>query len=119
MNSITIYHNPQCTTSRHVLAHIRALGIEPIIIEYLKTPLTRLELITLLQKMAVPIREVLRSKEPIYNELNLSNLQLSDDVLIDAIMAHPILMNRPIVETASIAQLCRPSESVLNFLSTN
>lgn len=119
MNSVTIYHNPQCGTSRNVLAHVHELGIEPIIIEYLKTPLTRLELTALLQKMAVPIREVLRSKEPIYNELNLSSLQLSDDVLIDTIMTYPILINRPIVETELTAKLCRPSESVLTFLSAN
>ena len=116
MSGITIYHNPQCGTSRNTLALIRNSGAEPEVIEYLKTPPTRDTLRTLLTKMAIPVRALLRSKEAIYAELALDNPALGDDALIDAMLAHPILINRPIVVTPLGARLCRPSEAVLDIL---
>jgi len=111
---VTIYHNPQCGTSRNVLALIRNAGIEPEIIEYLKTPPTREKLQALIARMAVPIRDVVRQKEAIYQELGLD--ALGDDALLDAMLAHPILINRPIVVTPLATRLCRPSEAVLDIL---
>ncbi|GFE94853.1 arsenate reductase (glutaredoxin) [Acetobacter persici] len=114
--TITIYHNPACGTSRNVLALIRNSGDEPRIIEYLKTPPSRAELVSLIARMGVPVRSVLRENGTSFLELGLDNLILTDDALIDAMIAHPILMNRPIVVTPLGAALCRPSERVLNIL---
>ncbi|MEE3499854.1 arsenate reductase (glutaredoxin) [Acidiphilium acidophilum] len=114
--SVIIYHNPDCGTSRNVLALIRNAGIEPTIIEYLKTPPTRTELVGLIKRMGVPVRSVLREKGTPYAELNLDDSALSDDALLDAMMAHPILINRPIVVTPLSVKLCRPSETVLDIL---
>jgi arsenate reductase (glutaredoxin) len=116
MYPITIYHNPNCGTSRNVLAFIREAGMEPTIVEYLKTPLNAEQLKTLIAKMKVPVREVLRQKGTPYDELGLDNPALSDDDLIQAMVKDPILMNRPIVVTATTAKLCRPSESVKELL---
>ena len=116
MSTITIYHNPQCGTSRNTLALIRNSGAEPEVIEYLKTPPTREKLVQLIEKMGVRVRDVLRSKERIYAELGLDDPGLTDDQLIDAMMAHPILINRPIVQTPLGTRLCRPSENVLDIL---
>lgn len=116
MPSITIYHNPQCGTSRNVLALIRNAGIEPQVIDYLKTPPSRDKLIELVAQLKMPVREVLRRKGTPYDELQLDNPGLSDDALFDAMVAHPILMNRPIVVTQLGARLCRPSEAVLDIL---
>ena len=116
MSDTTIYHNPQCSTSRNVLALIRNTGSEPEVIEYLKTPPTRETLLALMAQMAVPVRDVMRRKEALYGELALDNPALSDDALIDAMLAHPILINRPIVVTALGTRLCRPSETVLDIL---
>jgi arsenate reductase (thioredoxin) len=114
--NITIYHNPDCGTSRNVLALIRNSGEEPKIIEYLKTPPTRDELVSLIDRMGVPVRDVLRRKGTPYDALGLDNPSLTDDALIDAMMAHPILINRPIVVTPDTVKLCRPSETVLDLL---
>lgn len=116
MSHITIYHNPACGTSRNTLAMIRASGVEPQIIEYLKTPPSKVELLGLLQKMGISPRELLREKGTPYAELNLGDTSLSDEALIDAILKHPILMNRPVVVTDKGAALCRPSELVLPLL---
>ncbi|MEE3504550.1 arsenate reductase (glutaredoxin) [Acidiphilium acidophilum] len=114
--NVTIYHNPDCGTSRNVLALIRNAGIEPVVIEYLKTPPNRPELANLIARMGIPVRSVLREKDTPYAELGLDNPALSDDALLDAMMAHPILINRPIVVTEIGVKLCRPSESVLGIL---
>ncbi|MBV1835039.1 arsenate reductase (glutaredoxin) [Novacetimonas pomaceti] len=114
--TVTIYHNPACGTSRNVLALMRNSGEEPRIIEYLKTPPNRAELVDLIARMGVPVRSVLREKDTPFHELGLDNPALSDDALIDAIIAHPILMNRPIVVTPLGVALCRPSETVLDIL---
>jgi arsenate reductase len=114
--TVTIYHNPQCGTSRNVLALIRNAGIEPEVIEYLKTPPTKDKLHELVARMAVPVREVIRQKEAAYKELGLDDSALGDDALIDAMLAHPILINRPIVVTPLATRLCRPSEAVLDIL---
>jgi len=116
VSEITIYHNPACGTSRSVLALIRAAGIEPRIVEYLKTPPTRAELQALIARMAVPVRAVLREKGTPYAELGLGDPGLSDDDLLDAMMAHPILINRPLVVTPRGVALCRPSEAVRDLL---
>jgi arsenical resistance protein ArsH len=116
---ITIYHNPDCGTSRNVLAFIRNSGVEPTVIEYLKTPPSRDVLVALIAQMKVPVRDVLRRKGTPYDELRLDNPALSDDELIDAMVAHPILMNRPIVVTPMLTRLCRPSETVLDILPTS
>ena len=114
--TITIYHNPACGTSRNVLALIRNSGEEPRIIEYLKKPPSRAELVDLIARMGVPVRSILREKGTPFHELGLNNPARSDDALIDAMIAHPILMNRPIVVTPLGAALCRPSEAVLDIL---
>ena len=116
MSTITIYHNPICGTSRNVLAMIRNSGAEPTVIEYLKTPPGRDKLVELITALGVPVREVLRQKGTPYEELNLANPALSDAELIDAMVAHPVLMNRPIVITPLGYKLCRPSETVLEIL---
>lgn len=114
--SVTIYHNPACGTSRNVLALIRNSGEEPNVIEYLKTPPSRDELKNLIGRMGIPVRDVLRRKGTPYGEPGLDNPALTDDQLIDAMMAHPILINRPIVVTPIGVKLCRPSETVLDIL---
>jgi arsenate reductase len=114
--STTIYHNPNCGTSRNTLAMIRDAGIEPTVIEYLKTPPSRDELKSLIARMGVAVRDVMRKKEALYEELQLDRPELTDDQLIDAMMAHPILINRPIVVTPLGVKLCRPSEEVLGIL---
>jgi arsenate reductase len=117
--NVTIYHNPQCGTSRNTLALIRDAGIEPEVIEYLKTPPTREKLKELVAQMGVPVREVIREKEAAYKELGLDAPALAADALIDAMLAHPILINRPIVVTPLGTRLCRPSETVLDILPTS
>jgi arsenate reductase len=112
----TIYHNPACGTSRNVLAMIRQSGEEPVIIEYLKTPPSRETLMSLIAEMAIPARALLREKGTPYGELGLADPDLSDEHLLDAMLAHPILINRPIVKTAKGTRLCRPSEVVLEIL---
>ena len=116
MSNITIYHNPKCGTSRNVLALIRNTGTEPEVIDYLKTPPRREKLVELIAQMAVPVRDMMRRKEMLYDELALDNPALGDDALIDAMLAHPILINRPIVATTLGTRLCRPSEAVLDIL---
>ena len=116
MADITIYHNPKCGTSRNVLALIRNTGAEPEVIAYLSTPPTREKLLELLAQMAVPVRDAMRTKESLYKELALDNPALADDALIDAMLAHPVLINRPIVVTPLGTRLCRPSEAVLDIL---
>ena len=114
--TITIYHNPDCGTSRNTLALIRNSGEEPVIIEYLKNPPSRNELVSLIMRMGISVRDVLRRKDTPYDALGLDNPALTDDQLIDAMMAHPILINRPIVVTPLGVKLCRPSEAVLDIL---
>ena len=113
---IVIYHNPDCGTSRNTLAMIRNAGIEPHVVEYLKTPPSRAMLVSLVSRMGGDLRALIREKGTPFNELGLANLSLSDDALIDAMLAHPILINRPIVVTARGVKLCRPSELVLDIL---
>lgn len=115
--TVTIYHNPACGTSRNVLGLIRNSGEEPQIIEYLKTPPSRAELIDLIQRMGMPVRDVLRRKDTPYDALGLDDPALTDDQLLDAMMTHPILINRPIVVTPLGVKLCRPSETVLDILA--
>lgn len=116
MADITIYHNPQCGTSRNTLALIRNSGAEPEVIEYLKTPPGRDTLRQLAAQTGEPVRALMRSKEKLYTELQLDNPALSDEQLLDAMLAHPILINRPIVVTPLGTRLCRPSEAVLDIL---
>ena len=116
MSKVTIYHNPACGTSRNTLAMIRASSVEPEVIEYLKTPPSREKLIELIVQMGISPRDLLREKGTPYADLNLSDLTLGDDALLDAMLQHPILINRPIVVTAKGAKLCRPSELVLALL---
>jgi arsenate reductase len=111
-----IYHNPDCGTSRNTLAMIRHAGIEPHVIEYLKTPPSRAMLRQLIARMRISVREAVREKAPPYAELGLGNAALTDDQLLDAMMAHSILINRPIVVTPKGVRLCRPSELVLDLL---
>ena len=114
--TITIYHNPACGTSRNVLGLIRDSGEQPHVIEYLKTPPSREELVSLIGRMAIPVRDLLRRKGTPYDELGLGDPTLNDDQLIDAMMAHPLLINRPIVVSPKGVKLCRPSEAVLELL---
>lgn len=116
MHTITIYHNPKCGTSRNTLALIRNAGIEPTIVEYLKTPPSAALLRQLITQMHITPRELLREKELAKLELDLANAQ--DDEFINAMLAHPILINRPIVVSALGAKLCRPAELVLDILPT-
>jgi arsenate reductase (glutaredoxin) len=113
---VIIYHNQECGTSRNVLAMIRNSGIEPHIIEYLKCQPTRLLLTQLLARAGLTVRQVLREKGTPYHELGLADPSLSDDALLDAIGAHPILINRPLVVTSQGVRLCRPSELVIDLL---
>ena len=115
--AVTIYHNPACGTSRNALALIRDAGIEPTIIEYLKTPPDRVTLVDLLKRLGMLPRELLREKGTPYAELGLAARHWTDDQLIDQMLAHPILMNRPVVVTPWGARLCRPSEVVLEILA--
>jgi arsenate reductase len=114
--SVTIYHNPACGTSRNTLAMIRQSGEEPEIIQYLKNPPSRARLIELSKAMGIPVRALLREKGTPYAELGLADPKWSDDQLIDFMLAHPILINRPIVVTPKGTKLCRPSEAVLDLL---
>ncbi len=116
MTEVTIYHNPACGTSRNVLGLIRNSGVEPRIVEYLKTPPARGELADLIRRMGVPVRDVLRRKGTPFDDLGLGDPSLTDDRLLDAMVAHPILINRPIVVTPLGVRLCRPSEAVLDIL---
>lgn len=111
-----IYHNPACGTSRNTLALIRNSGVEPVVVEYLKTPPGRERLGELVAAMGVPVRDVLRRKGTPYDELQLDDPKWTDDQLLDAMAEHPILMNRPIVQTPLGTRLCRPSERVLDLL---
>lgn len=116
MADITIYHNPQCGTSRNTLALIRNSGAEPEVIEYLQIPPSRETLARLAAQTGQPLRALIRSKEKHYAELQLDNPALSDDQLLDAMLSHPLLINRPIVVTPLGTRLCRPSEAVLDIL---
>ena len=118
MTDIVIYHNPLCGTSRNALAMIRNAGIEPHVIEYLKTPPTRALLVELIDRAGMAPRDLLREKGTPYAELGLNDTSLSDDALVDAMMAHPILINRPLVVSPLGVKLCRPSEAVLDLLPT-
>jgi arsenate reductase len=114
--TVTIYHNPNCGTSRNVLAMIRQSGEDPVIIEYLKNPPTRERLKELIAAMGIPVRALLREKGTPYAELGLGDPKWSDDQLIDFMMEHPILINRPIVITPKEVRLCPPSERMLDIL---
>lgn len=116
MTDITIYHNPACGTSRNTLAMIRNAGVEPTIIHYLETPPCRETLVALIAAMAIPVRALLRRKGTPYEALGLDDLKWTDEELIDCMLAHPILINRPIVVTPLGTRLCRPSEMVLDIL---
>jgi len=114
--SIVIYHNPDCGTSRNTLAMIRQSGVDPEIVEYLRTPPTRQYLAWLIGQAGLTVRQALRQKDTPYEALGLGDTSLSDEQLLDAVMAHPILINRPFVVTARGVRLCRPSERVLEIL---
>ncbi|MGY3977701.1 glutaredoxin-dependent arsenate reductase [Aeromonas mytilicola] len=114
--AITIYHNPACGTSRNTLALIRNSGVEPTVIHYLETPPSRETLVTLIAAMGMPARDLLRKNVPPFEALGLAEDRFSDDELIDAMLVHPILINRPIVVTPLGTRLCRPSEVVLDIL---
>lgn len=113
---VIIYHNPECGTSRNTLAMIRNTGIEPHVVEYLKTPPSRAMVLQLIERAAMVPRALLREKGTPYAELGLSDPALSDEALVDAMMAHPVLINRPLVVTPLGVKLCRPSEAVLDIL---
>ena len=115
-SQITIYHNPACGTSRNTLELIRNSGVEPIVIHYLETPPNREVLVALIAAMGMPVRDLLRKNVPPFEALGLAEERFSDDELIDAMLAHPILINRPIVVTPLGTKLCRPSEVVLDIL---
>ncbi len=116
MSDITIYHNPNCGTSRNVLALIRNTGVEPRVVQYLKTPLGTTQLLELLRALDLTARELLRQKGTPYDELGLGDAKWTDDDLVAFMAQHPILMNRPVVVTPMGAKLCRPSEVVLDIL---
>ena len=118
-HNVIIYHNPACGTSRNTLAMIRNAGIEPHVIEYLKTPPARALLVEMIERAGMTPRELLREKGTPYAELGLGDEKLSDDQLVDAMMEHPILINRPLVVSPIGVKLCRPSEKVLNILPTS
>ena len=113
---VVIYHNPDCGTSRNTLGLIRNAGVEPHVVEYLKTPPARTLLVQLIARMGITPRALLREKGTPYGELGLGDPSLTDDQLLDAMMAHPILINRPIVVSPNGVSLCRPSEAVLELL---
>ena len=114
--TVTIYHDPGCATSRNVLALIRNSGVEPRVVEYLKAPPSRAELVGLLRRMDIPPRALLRRKGTPYDELGLDDPRWDDDRLIELMLRHPVLIDRPIVATPLGVRLCRPSETVLNIL---
>ena len=114
--TVTIFHNPACGTSRNVLALIREAGVEPVVVEYLKQSYTREQLSSLLQAMGLRPRDVLRTKGDLYTELGLADPALSDAQLLDALLAHPVLVERPIVVSPKGTRLCRPKERVLDLL---
>ena len=114
--SVTIYHNPACGTSRNTLALIRATGTEPTVIEYLADPPSRQELVSLIERMGIAPRDLLRRKGTPYADLGLEDEALTDDQLVDAMIEHPLLINRPIVVGPRGVRLCRPSELVLDLL---
>lgn len=116
MTAVTIYHNPNCETSRNTLALIRNTGIEPVVIEYLKTPPTREQLVEMIKAAGLSVRAAVREKGTPFAELGLGDPQLSDTQLLDAMMAHPVLINRPFVITELGTRLSRPSEAVLDIL---
>ena len=116
---IVIYHNPECGTSRNTLAMIRNAGIEPHVVEYLKTPPARALLVELIDRAGMRPRELLREKGTHYADLGLGDTSLSDDALVDAMMAHPILINRPLVVSPLGVKLCRPSDAVLDLLPSD
>jgi arsenate reductase len=116
MSDVTIFHNPDCGTSRNTLALIRHAGIEPRVVEYLKTPPSKEEVRQLLREMGVPVRQLLREKGTPYGELGLADPRWTDEQLLDFVQEHPILMNRPVVRTPLATKLCRPSEAVLEVL---
>lgn len=113
---VIIYHNPACGTSRNTLGLIRNSGVEPHVIEYLKTPPSRAMLMNLVGRMGIPVRALLRQKGTPYDDLGLDDQALADEALLDAMVAHPVLINRPIVVSPHGARLCRPSECVLDLL---
>ena len=117
MSDITIYHNPRCGTSRNTLALIRSSGAEPIVSEYLKAPPSRAQLVELINAAGLGVRGIMRAKEALFAELGLGAPDMTDEALIDAMVAHPILINRPIVVTPLGTRLCRPPETVLEILS--
>ncbi len=117
MSFVTIYHNPDCGTSRNVLGFLRGAGIEPTVIEYLKTPPDRATLESLIARMGIPVRGLLREKGSLYAQLGLGDASLGDAELLDHMLLHPILINRPIVVTPDTARLCRPSETVLELIA--
>jgi len=114
--TVTIYHNPDCGTSRNTLAMIRQSGVDPVVVEYLKTPPSRERIVELVSNAGITLRQALRKKDTPYEELGLDDPAISDDALLDAIGQHPILLNRPFVETPIGTRLCRPSEAVLDIL---
>jgi len=114
--STTIYHNPRCGTSRTVLDHLQQAGIEPNVIEYLKTPPTRQALADMIKQAGLTVREAVRTKEAVYQELNLDAEGVDDEKLLDAMIAHPILINRPFVVTERGARLCRPADVLEEIL---
>ena len=116
---VTIYHNPDCGTSRNTLALIRHAGIEPTVIDYLKTPPSRAQLVKMIADAGLSVRQAIREKGTPYAELGLDNPALTDDQLLDAMLDHPILINRPFVITPMGTRLCRPSEAVLDILPEN
>ena len=116
MSEVTVFHNPACGTSRNVLALIRNAGIEPRVVEYLRNPPSRAELQEMIRAAGLSLRQALREKGTPYHELGLGNEALTDDQLLDAMLAHPILINRPFVVTERGTRLCRPSETVLELL---
>lgn len=116
MSEIIIYHNPECGTSRNTLALIRNSGVEPRVVLYLENPPSRVELSGLITRMGITVRELLRTNTEPYEHLGLDNPAISDDELLDAMLAYPILINRPIVVTPNGTALCRPSERVLDIL---
>lgn len=115
---VTIYHNPRCGTSRNTLAMIRASGVDPTVVEYLKTGWTKVQITDLSAATGAPLRDLLRAKEPLVAELKLDGPDVTDDTLLAAMVEHPILVNRPIVVTPKGTRLCRPSEVVLDLLET-
>ena len=116
MTDVVIYHNPRCGTSRNTLGLIRNSGVEPQIIEYLKAPPTRDELRDLIKRAGLTPRQAIRAKESLYRELKLDDPAVSDDQLLDAMIAHPVLIERPLVVTEKGVRLCRPSEAVIDLL---